>query len=103
MTVSYTFWNRLEPSPRAGSPDPRGVSRALAAEVHDPLWFLTRQWQLGELRGEDGASPAWIELTTHAAIDATWRVSNKPADDTSLLTTKAPQLPAMPLERALLE
>ena len=103
MTVSYTFWNRLEPSPRTASPDPRGVSRALAAEVHDPLWFLTRQWQLGELRGEDAASPAWIELTTHAAIDATWRVSDKPADDASLLTVKAPQLPAMPLERALLE
>jgi len=103
MTVSYTFWNRLEPSPRTASPDPRGVSRALAAEVHDPRWFLTRQWQLGELRGEDAASPAWIELTTHAAIDATWRASNEPVDDTSLLTASGPQLPAMPLERALLE
>ncbi len=32
--------------------------RALRAEVHDPVWFLGRQWQLGEHHGEDAASPA---------------------------------------------
>ena len=34
---------RLEPSPRAS-----GMEAGLAARVHDPLWFLCRQWQLGE-------------------------------------------------------
>lgn len=101
MPLSYTFWNRLEPSPRAASPDGPGVARALAAEVHDPLWFLTRQWQLGELRGEDAASPAWIELRTESAVDATWRASRAGAPSASLLTPPH-SLPGMPLERALM-
>jgi hypothetical protein len=102
MPLSYTFWNRLEPSPRTANPDRQGVARALAAEVHDPLWFLTRQWQLGELRGEDAASPAWIELGIESAVDATWRASREGAPSVSLLTPPL-SLPGMPLERALLE
>jgi hypothetical protein len=54
---SVTFWNRLEPRPR--SPD---LAPALAARIRDPLWMLTRQWQLGEFRGEDAASPAWVRV-----------------------------------------
>lgn len=45
-------WNRLEGRPRATDFD-----RALRAEVRDALWLLTRQWQLGEFRGEDAGSP----------------------------------------------
>jgi hypothetical protein len=45
-------YNRLEARPRTTD-----FSRSLRAEVHDPLWMLTRQWQLGEFRGEDAASP----------------------------------------------
>jgi hypothetical protein len=44
--------NRLEGRPR--QPD---FARALRAEVRDPLWFLTRQWQFGEFRAEDAGSP----------------------------------------------
>src|SRR3712207_7419635 len=29
----------------------------LEARVHDPLWLLARQWQLGELLAEDGGTP----------------------------------------------
>ncbi len=47
-----TFWNRLEGRPRT-----RAFDRALRAEVRDALWMLTRQWQVGELRGEDAGSP----------------------------------------------
>src|SRR3989442_9010233 len=54
---SLTTWNRLEPRPRTDS-----IARALQAQVRDPLWFLTRQWQFGEFQGEDAASPAWIEF-----------------------------------------
>ena len=39
-------WNRLEARPRTNSLD-----RALRAEVRDPLWMLTKQWQMGEFRG----------------------------------------------------
>ncbi|WP_433380545.1 hypothetical protein [Streptosporangium sp. CA-115845] len=47
-----TFWNRLEGRPRT-----RAFDRALRAEVRDALWMLTRQWQIGELRGADAGSP----------------------------------------------
>ena len=35
----------------------------MRAEVHDPVWFLGRQWQLGEHRGTDAASPALVHVT----------------------------------------
>ena len=56
-----TIWNRLEGRPRADKFD-----RALRAEVRDPLWMLTRQWQMGEFRGDDTGSPiaAKVRLET---------------------------------------
>jgi hypothetical protein len=97
MTASFTWWNRLEPSPR--TPE---ISGALAARVHDPLWFLARQWQMGEFTGEDAASPAWVTLTTRSAIDAVWGEEGT-LPSRRLLMPTAPSLPLMPLERALLE
>jgi hypothetical protein len=46
------FWDRIEPHSR----DPH-VEEGLGARVADPLWLLARQWQVGEFRGEDAASP----------------------------------------------
>jgi len=54
---SITYWNRLEPRPRG-----REVLESLQARVRDPLWFLTRQLQMGEFQGEDAASPAWVQM-----------------------------------------
>jgi hypothetical protein len=45
-------WNRLEGRPRT-----REIAEALRAEVRDPLWMLTRQWQMGEFKGDDAGSP----------------------------------------------
>jgi hypothetical protein len=45
-------WNRLEGRPRSAD-----FERSLRAEVRDPLWFLTRQWQFGEFEGDDAGSP----------------------------------------------
>jgi hypothetical protein len=56
---AITAWNRLEARPR--SPD---FTRSLRAEVRDPLWFLTRQWQMGELTAADAASPVDARLLT---------------------------------------
>ena len=50
-------WNRLEGRPRTTD-----FERSLRAEVRDPLWFLTRQWQFGEFQGEDAASPIDVAL-----------------------------------------
>jgi hypothetical protein len=59
---SITMWYRLEP--RARSSD---ISESLAARVADPLWFLARQWQVGEYRGEDGGSAISARLRGHSA------------------------------------
>jgi hypothetical protein len=56
---SVTAWFRIEP--QSDDPAP-GPDRALQARVYDPAWLLGRQWQLGELTGEDAASPAWVRL-----------------------------------------
>jgi hypothetical protein len=38
------------------------TSGNLKAEVRDPLWMLTRQWQFGEFVGEDAGSPFIITV-----------------------------------------
>ena len=49
--------------------DLRAVRDSVRAEVHDPVWFLGRQWQLGEHRGSDAASPALVNVTvTETAV-----------------------------------
>jgi hypothetical protein len=41
----------------------------LRARVADPVWFLCRQWQLGELQGEDASTPvAVISAPRHVPI-----------------------------------
>lgn len=45
-------WNRLEGRPRR-----RDFGRSLRAEVRDPLWLITRQWQFGEFDADDAGSP----------------------------------------------
>jgi hypothetical protein len=52
-----TGWNRLEGRVRVEE-----FERALRAEVRDPLWFLTRQWQFLELKGDDTGSPIEVRL-----------------------------------------
>lgn len=85
---TIVMWNRLEGRPRR--PD---FTRALKAEVRDPLWLLTRQWQMGEFIGEDAGSPvtakiAWKSDQLTAVRDASGVVE--------------PYDPSLPLE-ALIE
>jgi hypothetical protein len=58
---TVTVWNRLEGRPRSAD-----FSRSLRAEVRDPLWMLSRQWQLGEFAADDAGSPvsSSLELAT---------------------------------------
>lgn len=49
---AITSWTRLEPQPRDAS-----LATSLQAQVRDPLWMLTRQWQVGEFGGGDSGSP----------------------------------------------
>ena len=59
MPPSVNAWTRLDPVIQS-----QALGAGLNAEVRDPLWMLTRQWQLGELWGEDVGSPVqtWLEL-----------------------------------------
>ncbi|HEY3578958.1 MAG TPA: hypothetical protein VGK82_00370 [Pyrinomonadaceae bacterium] len=58
-------FNRLEARPRTYD-----FSRSLRAEVRDPLWMLTRQWQFGEFNGEDAATCVTARIAfRHENID----------------------------------
>lgn len=88
---SITFWNRLEPRPRAGD-----LTDALAARVRDPAWFLARQWQLGEFRGEDAGSPAYLTLRAELSPLYAWRAEGAAA--ASALPAGAPLEPVVTAE-----
>jgi len=51
-------WNRLEPRPQ----NEDDYSRALKAEIRDPLWMMTRQWQFGEFKAEDAGSAIFTRV-----------------------------------------
>lgn len=53
-------YNRLEARPRT-----LDFTRSLRAEVRDALWMLTRQWQFGEIGGEDAASCVTSRIAYH--------------------------------------
>ena len=59
---------RIEPHARTTDLD-----AGLAAEVADPLWFLLRQLQLGELTGDDGGAPVAIDLSASYMVGDRWR------------------------------
>jgi hypothetical protein len=54
------------------------VRDALAMRVHDPLWLLARQWQLGEFRGENAVSPVFADVRAESHVLDSWRTA---ADD----------------------
>ena len=58
MPIHNDYHLRIEPrrSPR------EDLQRGFAAEVADPVWFLGRQWQMGEHQGENAASPVRVRI-----------------------------------------
>lgn len=54
---AITGFSRLEPLPAAAPLEP-----GLQACVADPLWLLSRQWQLNEFQGEDAGTPIFTNL-----------------------------------------
>jgi hypothetical protein len=88
---AVTVWNRLEGRPRADKFD-----RALKAEVRDALWMLTRQWQLGEFRGDDAGSPIFAKVrmsTTRLRKYSAAGHDVESFDDTVPLEAKVEQRP----------
>ncbi len=77
-------WTRLEPVSTTGDPTP-----GLEARVHDPLWLIGRQWQLGEFHGEDAGTPLAVRVVTDTVAVDRWSAGL--------------DSPAAPLEGDLLE
>ena len=63
---------RLEPDSITGDPAP-----AAEARIADPAWMLGRQWQLGELTGEDAGSVVSVRVASRALPITAWA----PLDD----------------------
>ena len=90
---SLTTWTRLEPQPRDAT-----LARSLQAQVRDPLWFLARQWQVGEFAGDDAGSPvqATLGLTTRALTGFRAGLPGGPLvgiDDATALETQVERRP----------
>jgi hypothetical protein len=104
MAPSLTTWTRLEPYSSSV-----GLDGGLRAAVHDPLWLLARQWQVGEFQAEDGGSPVNVQMQIDCTpltryqgggIPATWYQDGLIRSDAS---SQAPKLDRnVPLE-ALVE
>ena len=93
---SITTWNRLEARPRSQSFD-----RALKAEIRDPLWMLTKQWQMGEFEGCDAGSPVFAKLLLQTTRLTKYRPAGGAAqlfDAATPLETKVERRP-VPMHR----
>jgi len=90
-------WNRLEGRPRS-----EDFNRGLRAEVRDPLWFLTRQWQYGEFEGEDAGSPidARIAYRTEKVDQYATGDRNEPYDTATPLEVRV-EREAVPFDLTL--
>ncbi|WP_339711918.1 hypothetical protein [uncultured Kriegella sp.] len=65
-------YNTLEPRPRQVD-----FERSLQAEIYDPLWMLTRQWQFGELKGEDTGSAIFAKVCLETTNLTKFKVGNE--------------------------
>jgi hypothetical protein len=92
---AVTLWNRLEGRPRQADFD-----RSLRAEIRDPLWMLTRQWQFGEFKGEDAGSAAKARVQVDTARIDRFAVKseNREATGGEAWQPAVPFDPEVPLE-----
>lgn len=63
MAVNFNIYSRLEPRPYE-----RNQGAGFASAIHDPVWFLARQWQMGEHQGENASSPVWVNYTLSSRL-----------------------------------
>jgi hypothetical protein len=66
---------RLEPDSTTGDPKP-----GTEARIADPAWMLGRQWQLGELIGDDAGSVVSVRVRSQALPVTAWA----PFDDATV-------------------
>ncbi len=88
---SITTFARLEPQPRRGD-----ITVGAAAPLRDPMWLLTRQWQVGEFAGHDGGSPILARWRGVAAAPTRFTAGPIPPD--TMLEAAPFDAAAAPLE-----
>jgi hypothetical protein len=87
----FRAWNRIEPRPRQ-----KEFDQSLKADIHDALWMLTRQWQFGELQGEDTGSAVFakVQIETTAISRFKDQFGNiTPYDNSIPLEAKVERMP----------
>jgi hypothetical protein len=88
-TPSITSWTRLEPRSRDTD-----MQRTISARIFDPLWMLTRQWQVGEFQGEDTGSPIAARVRAQSAMLSRVYLGELPANtQTQAPTYDSDQVP----------
>jgi hypothetical protein len=48
----------------------------LRTEIHDALWMLTRQWQMGEFQGDDAGSPVFAKVRVETSPLRKYQAAN---------------------------
>jgi hypothetical protein len=91
--IEISYYTRLEPRPRAND-----LAGTLTAEVRDPLWFLARQWQMGEFTAEDAGSLAYVEYAGRTTKIPRWKLGDTetPLSSTAPLETQTLREPFAP-------
>jgi hypothetical protein len=56
-------WFQLRTQPESSDPADGSIQRGLKAEIRDPLWMLSRQWQFGEFKAEDTGSAIHVSAS----------------------------------------
>lgn len=91
MLPALPVFNRLEARPRTHNFD-----RALRAEIRDALWMLTKQWQMGEFKGDDAGSPVSSKVHIEKTKITKYKAASHAAeafDDSIPLEAKVEQRP----------
>ena len=71
MVADIINWNRIEPYSHSDDQS-ASVALGLEARVHDPMWFLGRQWQFREFEAEDTGSPVAVSLQCATTLLTRW-------------------------------
>ena len=83
---------------RAAVPRRRHGAAACSARVFDPLWMLTRQWQVGEFQAEDAGTPVQARVRATSALLSRCHLGRVAARHAALAGAALRSACGMPLE-----
>jgi hypothetical protein len=95
MTGSITTWTRLESQGEDAS-----MATGVKARLFDPMWLLTRQWQMGEFQAQDAGMP--VQARTRSTTAPLSRLRPGPIAANTQVAADAFDPLALPME-ALIE